>query len=568
VRPSDPDWPKAALWEKLGKETGGRLIEVKSPLQSCISDPASTACDHLFSEDLSNPYMIGDSVALTQTLGWVDAWTSQPSAYAVAAESAHDVAAAVNFAREHRLRLVVKGGGHSYHGTSNAPDSLLVWTRRMHQVGLQEAFVGQGCRGQMAPQPAITLGAGAIWMQAYEAATTQGGRYVQGGGCTTVGVAGLVQSGGFGSFSKAFGTAAAGLLEAEIVTADGTFRVANACTNPDLFWALKGGGGGNFGVITQLTLRTHELPEFFGGVFATIEAKSDAAFQRLIAHVIAFYSLHLFNPHWGEQLVFGSGNKLSIRMVFQGLGQREAEELWEPLFRWVQSASQDFKMANPVVLAIPAGHFWDPEFLKKLPGLVRFDDRANAAPGNMFWAGDAGQVGQYLHGYYSTWLPASLLRADRQQSLAAALFAATRSWQIELHFNKGLAGGTDEALASTSATAMNPSVIEAFALAICAGGEDSAYPGIAGHEPHVAEARKDRSALQSATEALRKVAPASGCYLAESDFFEHDWRNAHWGTNYARLLAVKEKYDPEGLFTVHHAVGSDRWSPDGFTRLS
>jgi FAD/FMN-containing dehydrogenase len=80
-----------------------------------------------------------------------------------------------------------------------------------------------------------------------------------------VGVAGLVQSGGFGSFSKNYGLAAAGLLEVEVVTADGEARIANACTNPDLFWALKGGGGGTFGVVTRLTLRTRELPERFGG---------------------------------------------------------------------------------------------------------------------------------------------------------------------------------------------------------------------------------------------------------------------------------------------------------------
>src|SRR6266436_287685 len=71
------------------------------------------------------------------------------------------------------------------------------------------------------------------------------GRYVQGGGCVTVGVAGLIQSGGFGSFSKAYGMAAASLLEAEVVTADGAVRIANACTHRDLFWGLKGGGGGS-----------------------------------------------------------------------------------------------------------------------------------------------------------------------------------------------------------------------------------------------------------------------------------------------------------------------------------
>jgi hypothetical protein len=84
-------------------------------------------------------------------------------------------------------------------------------------------------------------------MHVYKEVTTNVGRYVQGGGCTTVGVAGLIQSGGFGSFSKNYGLAAAALLEAEVVTADGALRIANACTNPDLFWGLKGGGGAAWG---------------------------------------------------------------------------------------------------------------------------------------------------------------------------------------------------------------------------------------------------------------------------------------------------------------------------------
>jgi FAD/FMN-containing dehydrogenase len=126
-------------------------------------------------------------------------------------------------------------------------------------------------------------------MQAYDAVTTKGGKYVQGGGCTTVGVAGLVQSGGFGSFSKHFGLAAGGLLEAEVVTADGKIRVANACTNPDLFWALKGGGGGSYGVVSKVTLRVHDLPEFFGVTNFTIKAASDHTYRRLIREFVSFY---------------------------------------------------------------------------------------------------------------------------------------------------------------------------------------------------------------------------------------------------------------------------------------
>src|SRR5262249_28691490 len=101
---------------------------------------------------------------------------------------------------------------HSYLGTSNAPDSLLIWTRpNMQAIEVHDRFVPRGAAGLAGPEAAVSVGAGAIWMDAYNAVTTVAGRYVQGGGCTTVGVAGLVQGGGFGSFSKGFGTAAANM---------------------------------------------------------------------------------------------------------------------------------------------------------------------------------------------------------------------------------------------------------------------------------------------------------------------------------------------------------------------
>jgi FAD/FMN-containing dehydrogenase len=290
VRPGDPGWPSYSEWEGLRQRVEGQLIDVQSPLDACRADPDGDACRALFKE-LKNPYFIGDSPALTQTCGWLDAWTVQPSVYAVAARKTAHVVAAVNFAREKNLRLVVKGGGHSYLGTSNAADSLLIWTRAMNEITVHDAFVAQGCANQ-APQPAVTVGAGAVWMHAYEAVTTGAGRYVQGGGCGTVGVAGLVQGGGFGSYSKQFGGAGASLLEAEIVTADGVARIANACSEPDLFWALKGGGAGSFGVVTRLTLRTWDLPDTFGLVATTIRAGSDEAYRRSSAGSLLFMRRH------------------------------------------------------------------------------------------------------------------------------------------------------------------------------------------------------------------------------------------------------------------------------------
>jgi len=466
--------------------------------------------------------------------------------------------------------LVVKRGGHSYQGTSNAADSLLLWTRAMNRIVSHDAFVPQGCAGKVTPQPAVTVEAGAIWMHVYDAVTTRGGRYVQGGGCATVGVAGLIQSGGFGSFSKKFGLAAAGLLEAEVVTADGAVQIANACTNPELFWALKGGGGGSFCAIARVTLRTRELPEYFGIASGTIKAKSDPAFRRLVARIIAFYQDHLFNPHWGEQIRFAPGNTVHIQMVSQGQNRRQAEEAWRPFLDWVASAPQDFAFQAPMQIeALRARLLWNAQFLKQYyPQGIVGDDRPGAPAGNILWAGDREQAGQFLHGYRSAWLPAALLAKERQGTLVDALVASSRHWLVSLHFNKGLAGAPTDERAAAKDTAMNPAVLDAFALAIIAGNSRPAFPDIPGHQPDVAAARRHAAAINRAMDELLRVVPQPGSYVAESDYFERDWQQSFWGSNYPRLADVKKKYDPDGLFFVHHGIGSDEWSADGFTRLA
>jgi hypothetical protein len=434
----------------------------------------------------------------------------------------------------------------------------------MNAITVHDAFSPEGAGGD--PVPAVSAGAGCIWLHAYQAVTGGAGRYVQGGGCTTVGVPGLTLGGGFGSFSKAYGTAACSLLEAEIVTADGQVRIVNQAREPDLFWALKGGGGGTFGVVTRVTLATHELPTTFGSVTLDLQALSDEAYRRLLARFVDLYATNFCNPHWGERAFARPDNRLQINMMFQGLTQDAALAAWKPLIDFANS-SADYQGQDALsVHAFPARYYWDAAFYRRYaPSAVVFDSQPGASPTDFTATGDAKLAGAFWYTFTSAWMPASLLKSQNQSRLVDAWFAASRHWTVEFAFNKGLAGAPGTAIEAARDTAMNPDVLDAFALAIIAMPGQPTFPG--SPAPDLVRAGAVRSRVQAAMAALRVAAPETGAYVNECDYFQPDWQRACWGPNHARLAHIKRQYDPDGLFVVHHGVGSEDWSEDGFTRF-
>ena len=553
-KPSQPCWPKPHEWKALASQLTGKLEQPRSPLAACDGGP-SEACEAAI-RAAKNPFFLQDQVGGVQQAGYLDAWEPTQSVYAIVAETADDVAAGVNFAAAHQLRLAIKGTGHDYLGRSSAPDSLLIWTHHMRKVELVDAFVPAGCPAGTPAVPVVSVGAGTRWLEAYQAVTVEHGRYVQGGGCTSVGAAGgFLQGGGFGSWSKKYGTGAAGLVEAEVVTADGQKIIANACQHADLWWALRGGGGGTYGVVTKATLLTHDLPTNFGSVQGTIAAPSDAAFRDLIGHFIALYAGALNNEHWGESINLTTHNELEISMAFQGLSETEAAAVWQPLRAWV--ASQPGFKIELAAHALPAKQMWSYDFFHHyVPDAIRPDDRPDAQKGQFWWSGDAEQVHTYWYAYESRWLPLDLFQPANADKLADALFAASRKSWSTIHFNKGLAGASADALARTRDTSMNPAVLNSAALFLT-GAIGDAMPGVAGHDVDRAKANERKALATAAIQAIRDVTPGAGSYVNETSYFEPDWQHAFWGDNYDKLLAIKRKYDPRGLFMCHHCVGSE-----------
>ncbi|MFD5881294.1 FAD-binding oxidoreductase, partial [Streptomyces yangpuensis] len=168
-----------------------------------------------------------------------------PAAVAYPAH-AGDVAVCLDFARRESVAVVPRGGGHSYAGWSTRAGALVLDTGAMAAVTIE----GDGVR----------IGAGARLGDVH-AALAGRGLSVPTGLCPSVGIAGLTLGGGLGLASRAYGTTADRLTGVRVVTADGTVRevCADRDRDPDLFWALRGGGGGNFGVVTEFRFRTHTV---------------------------------------------------------------------------------------------------------------------------------------------------------------------------------------------------------------------------------------------------------------------------------------------------------------------
>jgi FAD/FMN-containing dehydrogenase len=186
--------------------------------------------------------------------------------------NAGDVVAAVRFANEKGLPVAIRGGGHSVPGFGTWDDAVVIDLIRMRGVR-----VDPGTRTARAE-------GGATWGD-FNAATHAFGLATTGGIISTTGVSGLTLGGGIGYLARGFGLSCDNLISADVVTADGSFLVASENENPDLFWALRGGGG-NFGVVTALEFQLHPVKDIYGGPIF-YEMKEAANILRFFREFIA-----------------------------------------------------------------------------------------------------------------------------------------------------------------------------------------------------------------------------------------------------------------------------------------
>jgi len=212
---TEPQPPSAADWKRLAGHVDGTLAR-----------PGSSTYD---------------TVRLTQNPRYDGA---RPLAVLSVAH-ARDVATAFAFAQDHAVPVAIRSGGHSYPGWSAGDGALVIDVRPLNDVSLNGTTA--------------TVGSGASLVQVYDAVGSRG-RGIPGGSCPTVGIAGLTQGGGVGVLTRAHGLTCDAVIAMQVVLADGRLVTASADEEPDLYWALRGGGGGHLGVVTSYTFSTFQAP--------------------------------------------------------------------------------------------------------------------------------------------------------------------------------------------------------------------------------------------------------------------------------------------------------------------
>jgi len=548
--PAEPCWPTSQNWETFNQTINGRL-RLTVPWASPCYDNLTAQC-HEVTDHYVNGNARSAQYGSMEFLDWETCGQSscmlnsmapkspvhgsctlgRLSSYHVEAQSVNDVKETLRFVQTHGIRLSIKNSGHDYFGRSSASNSLALWTRKMQGLKYHKEFRINVCNAVYDNVGEISAGISA--QEAWEYFEPLG-FLVTVGAVGSVGLAGgFGQGGGHGPLGPKYGLMVDNAIEFEVVTADGQQRTINECSDPDLFWAMRGGGGGTFAVLTSYKFQLYPAVPLnmysFQADFHMPEAQinlTESAIHRNIVRALATNQT-LFAKHG----VSGYNFLLPRRIVsLQILPSTDTDAIKSITSDWQSFLTQypGLRIRENAYYSFSKFSEWHNYTLK--PSI------AHNGPVGM----GISESGRFL--------PKKLFRSP--ESIENIVDAVVSAMQIS--FSNG-GGGAAQLYATgplnhpdNSKTGVNPHWREAMWEVIMGGFWTSNMP----------ETRRShlRNTISASIEPLKALTPNGGCYMNEGDWTEVNWQETFFGGNYDRLLDVKRKYDPTGLFNCWKCVG-------------
>ncbi|KAF8242132.1 FAD/FMN-containing isoamyl alcohol oxidase MreA [Wilcoxina mikolae CBS 423.85] len=475
VFPGDKSWPTKRDWTTLNKTVSGRLIGT-IPIGSPCHDPNYHAEKCLFLQknwrDPGLQYIIPPPPLHVR-------------AYSINVSHPTHISAAIRFAKIHNIRLVIRNTGNDYLGKSIGAGGI------QYIPSYSGAHPWRGT--------AFKLGAGVQGVEAFRAADGEG-KVVVGGECGSVGIAeGYMQGGGHSALNSRYGMAADQVLELEVVTADGGVRIANPKRNPELYWALCGGGGGTYGVAVSMTVKAYDDE-------VTSVAKVSWIHDGSVEQVKRYWDSVDFFHH--QSIGYTNRGVMSVNVYFSGSFSLS------PFFAPGLTKGETTALLNPLVTKLQELQLNHTVNITEYPGYLP-----------AFLGGfDAIQVGIVQYG--SRLIPRKTVLNDRkrlQKTIRRIIDNGSLIFEVMTHPSREIAGFPENAvLPAWRDNQLN--------LVVTIPWNDTASRSDIVKDQHTV------TDIWGA--ALRELAPDSGVYMNEADPFEPRWQREFFGRNCERLRGL------------------------------
>ncbi|KAL4746603.1 hypothetical protein BDW72DRAFT_197544 [Aspergillus terricola var. indicus] len=548
--PHDSCWKKID-WDGLNSTVSGKLIRNLPPAVSCYPGPlySKQECEYV-DEQWSNTtfqmlepigycYPVDDSCPVVLSGAQAgDCRLGSSPVYTVNATEPEELAAGIAFANKNNLRLVVRNTGHDILGRSTGYGSLQIWMRYLRKGIIHHESFDSRCARSDWKGAAFTVAGGYVWDDVYEEAFARD-LVVVGGGDPTVGViGGYVQGGGHSPAMRDFGLATDQILEAQVILANGKIVTASPCSHSDLFTAIRGGGGGTYGVVTSLTIKaypstpmvahslvlssptgqnTSQLLDAITDLYAAYPALNDYGFSGYGSWSILDPTTTYGNSSTGYQHALAARNK----------SLSEAKATLAPVLK---------KLSTYRSVAVSVNWFEFPSYAAYYRAM----------------SGVHQQTGSPEMALASRMFDKSALTANH--TLLRNLIETLAGAPAETTINQVIFVGGGKVLEKPEYSGAHPAWRSTYLVHEVARGWLESMGEAYGNS-----VKEDITYNKYA--AMRRFTPGMGSYMNEADINDPWWQEDFYGAaNYKRLLAIKNKYDPDGLFYCPTCVGSPSWS--------